>query len=107
AHDPANFDVICYSDTVGEDDATARLRGYASAWRNIRGIGDEAVAQMIREDTIDILVDLTGHLADNRLLVFARKPAPVQITYIGYQNTTGLKAIDYRLTDEISDPSGM
>ncbi len=62
---------------------------------------------MVRDDAIDILVDLTGHIGGNRLLAFARKPAPIQVTYLGYQNTTGMSAIDYRLTDERADPPGM
>src|SRR6185436_12762024 len=59
-----------------------------------------------RQDQIDILVDLTGHIGGNRLLIFARKPAPVQVTYIGYQNTTGMAAMQYRFTDGFADPPG-
>ena len=68
---------------------------------------DEQLAQLVRDDRIDILVDLTGHIAGNRLLAFARKPAPIQVTYLGYQNTTGMSAMDYRLTDERADPPGL
>ena len=74
---------------------------------DIVGQSDAQVAELVRNDRIDILVDLTGHISSGgRLLVFARKPAPVQVTYIGYQNTTGMRAMDYRLTDAWADPPG-
>src|SRR6202041_2473838 len=84
---------------------TARLRKLAHQWRDT--ISDEKTAAKVREDRIDILVDLSGHTAGNRLLAFARKPAPIQVNYLGYPNTTGLSAIDYRLTDGYADPPGM
>ncbi len=86
---------------------TQRLRSYADCWRSIVGLGDEEVADLVRRDSIDILVDLALHTADNRLLVFARKPAPVQVTFAGYPGSTGLNAIDYRLSDPYLDPPGM
>ena len=82
---------------------TQRLRGYADGWRNICGMTDEAVAESVRNDGIDLLVDLSLHMSDNRLPVFA-KPAPVQVTWLGYPGTTGLETIDYRLTDPFLDP---
>ncbi len=107
AHDRSRFETYCYSDVACEDETTARLRNHAVAWREIVGRGDEEVAELIRRDRIDVLVDLTGHIAGgSRLPMFARKPAPVQVTYIGYQNTTGMKAMDYRLTDAYADPPG-
>ena len=108
AHDHRAVEVFCYSAALpAESDATtARLRGHADHWREIAGRGDQQVSEMIRDDQIDVLVDLCGHIGGNRLLVFARKPAPVQVTYIGYQNTTGMLAMDYRLTDDWSDPPG-
>jgi predicted O-linked N-acetylglucosamine transferase (SPINDLY family) len=86
---------------------TERIKRSCDTWRNIVGVADEAVAKLVRSDGIDILVDLSGHTNGNRLLVFARKPVPIQVTYLGYANTTGMKAIDYRLTDALSDPPGM
>src|SRR5262249_16345177 len=83
-----------------------RCRSHADHWRNVLGISDEEVAQKIRQDQVDILVDLTMHMAHNRMLVFARKPAPVQVTYLAYCGTTGLRTIDFRLTDPYLDPPG-
>ncbi|HEY7087765.1 MAG TPA: tetratricopeptide repeat protein [Tepidisphaeraceae bacterium] len=105
-HDRDQFEIFCYSNVQRPDHITQRLEALASQWRPITGLPDEHVAQLIREDGIDILVDLSGHTAHHRLLVFARKPAPVQVTYLGYPNTTGLAAMDYRITDEQSDPTG-
>ena len=98
--------MFCYSDVLTPDDVTARLKGAVEGWRDTGAVNDERLAAMVREDRIDILVDLAGHIGGNRLLVFARKPAPIQVTYIGYQNTTGMTAMDYRLTDERADPPG-
>jgi len=107
SHDHSAFEVFCYSDVTRPDETTLRMRGYADGWRDTFGISDAQVAEIIREDAIDILVDLSGHIASgNRLLVFARRPAPVQVTYLGYQNTTGMLAMDYRLTDAYADPPG-
>jgi predicted O-linked N-acetylglucosamine transferase (SPINDLY family) len=83
-----------------------RLSKLAHHWINITGLSDERVAEMIRADKIDILVDLSGHTSGPRLLVLARKPAPVQVSYLGYPNTTGMDAIDYALTDAHIDPPG-
>lgn len=105
-HDHADYEIICYCDVLKCDGMTDSLRACADGWENIVGWGDERVANKVREDEIDILVDLSGHTTGNRLLVFARKPAPVQISYLGYPGTTGLSAMDYRLTDFLSDPPG-
>lgn len=106
AHDRSGFEIVCYNDATAADEVTARLRSHASLWRDIAGQSDAQLAGRIRSDGIDILVDLAGHTARNRLLVFARRPAPVQVAWLGYPNTTGLEAIDYRLTDALSDPPG-
>jgi protein O-GlcNAc transferase len=107
SHDRSRFEIFCYSNVERPDDVTAKMQSHADHWRPIAGISDERAAQMIRDDRIDILVDLSGHTAHNRLQLFARKPAPVQVTYLGYPNTTGLGTMDYRLTDEESDPTGV
>lgn len=103
-HDHKSFEVFCYSDAAQEDSLTAQCRDGADCWRGIVGVPDERVAGMIREDRIDILVDLSQHLSGNRLLVLARKPAPVQVNFAGYPGGTGLRTIDYRLTDPHLDP---
>ena len=106
-HDHKQFEIICYSSLLAGDRFTDLFQSYADAWRNVASLTDEALAQRIREDGIDILVDLALHMAHSRLLVFARKPAPVQVTFAGYPGTTGLSAIDYRLTDVYLDPPGL
>ncbi len=106
-HNKAEFEVYCYSDVGRPDGITAYFREQASVWRDTQPLSDEALATRIANDHIDILVDLAGHTANNRLRVFARKPAPLQVTYLGYPNTTGLAAMDYRLTDAWADPPGM
>ena len=106
SHDQDQFEIYCYYNNVVEDEVTRRLQGYASHWRVIAGVPDGQVARIIRDDRIDILVDLAGHTAMNRLLVFARKPAPVQATWVGYLNTTGLSSMDYRITDSYACPPG-
>ncbi len=108
SHDHGRFEVFCYSNAnrVNYDGATERLQQYADHWRDIANMSDLQASEIVRQDRIDILVDLAGHIGGGRLLVFARKPAPVQVTYIGYQNTTGMAAMDYRLTDAWSDPPG-
>jgi len=106
AHDPAAVSVHCYSETQRADAATAHLKTLAEGWRDTAGLDDDRLAAQIQADGIDILVDLAGHSAFNRLPVFARSPAPVQATYLGYPGGTGLAAIDYRLVDPVSDPEG-
>ena len=106
-HDTQRFQVYCYSDVIQADAYTARLKRYGAEWRECAQLADDALAERIRQDQIDILVDLTGHTERHRLLVFARQPAPVQVTWNGYANTTGMSAMDYRITDALADPPGM
>jgi predicted O-linked N-acetylglucosamine transferase (SPINDLY family) len=106
-HDAREVEVFAYADVPQPDEITRRMRQSIHQWRLISGMNDGDVANMIRSDQIDILVDLAGHTAGNRLLVFARKPAPIQITYLGYPDTTGMSAMDYRITDGYADPPGM
>ncbi len=103
-HDRSRFSIICYSDTRPVDAVTERLRRYPLQWRDAIGLSDEQLAEQIRADGIDILFDLAGHTGRNRLLTFARKPAPIQVTYMGYPNTTGMATMDYRIADAITDP---
>jgi predicted O-linked N-acetylglucosamine transferase (SPINDLY family) len=105
-HDPSAFEVFCYSNVAGDNEIADVLRGHAHHWREIAGMSDAEVANVVRDDGIDILVDLSGHTTGNRLGVFALHPAPVQVTWLGYLNTTGLAAIDYRITDRHTDPPG-
>jgi len=104
-HDNDSLETICYDSGIRPVDiVTDSLRSATDVWRDIRGISDEALFQLIQNDAIDILVDLAGHTPGNRLSVFLRKPAPVQATYLGYVNTTGIAAMDYRLVDSVTDP---
>ena len=95
-----------YSDAPCPDAVTERLRAAADRWRPIHGFDDAAVAQRVRADRIDILIDLAGHTAGNRMSLFAARVAPVQMTYLGYPNTTGLDSVDWRITDAWADPPG-
>jgi len=106
AHDRARCEIFCYANVRAPDRFTARLRALAEHWRDVAALDDAAATELIRLDELDLLVELAGHTAHHRLLVCARRPAPVQATWIGYPNTTGLDAIDYRLTDAVSDPAG-
>ena len=107
AHDRTRFEIYCYSDVTQPDDVTEKLRSHTDAWRNIVGMSDEQASLLvIAQDQIDILVDLTLHMANGRPLLFARKPAPIQVTWLGYPETTGLSTMDYRLTDPYLDPPG-
>lgn len=103
-HDKSQVEVFAYSNSAKQDSVTERLIAKADHWQPCLGMSDDQLAQRIRADGIDILVDLAGHTAHNRLLAFARKPAPIQITYLGYPGTSGLTAMDYRLTDHYAEP---
>jgi predicted O-linked N-acetylglucosamine transferase (SPINDLY family) len=105
-HDHGQFEIVCYSGVAKPDAMTTEFRTCADLWRDVAGMDDGKLAVLIAEDCIDILVDLSLHTTDNRLLVFARKPAPVQVTFAGYPASTGLTAIDHRLSDPCLDPSG-
>jgi protein O-GlcNAc transferase len=104
-HDPRQVHISCYAEVPVPDAVTERFQKLAHAWRWTVRQSDAQMAQQIRDDGIDILVDLAGHTGSNRLRVFALKPAPIQVSWLGYMNTTGLAAVDYRLTDDILDPT--
>lgn len=106
-HDRAKFETHVFSDVLIEDELTAAAKKHADAWHKIASLRDGDVAELVRRQRIDILVDLAGHTGVSRLLVFARKPAAVQVTYLGYPDTTGTAAMDYRITDDIADPPGV
>ena len=105
-HDHHRFQVHCYYNAGSSDTVTGRIRRHADLWREVAFLSDESLAAQIRADRIDILVDLAGHTRGGRLLCFARRPAPLQLTYLGHGNTTGLRAMDFRITDAIADPTG-
>ena len=104
-HDPARVEIFSYAQVEKPDHVTAWFQERSAHWRNTVPQDDARVAEAIREDRIDIAVDLAGHTRGNRLLALARKPAPVQATYLGYPMTTGLSALDYRISDAVADPS--
>ncbi len=105
-HDRARFEIHCYFLGAARDGVSERLMSMADRWHDVPSHSDEALAALVRSHGIDILVDLCGHGPGNRILAFARKPAPVQVSYLDYSATTGFSSIDYRLTTEYCDPSG-
>lgn len=105
-HDPAQFDVVCYANVENPDATTKHLQQLVPQWRDISATNDQELQKIVRDDAVDILVDLAGHTDGNRLPIFTHRPAPVQVTYLGYANTTGLTAMDYRITDAWADPPG-
>ena len=107
AHDKKKFEVFCYYNDTVSDDTTLRIQSLVPHWRVIAELSDHIAARKVQEDQIDILVDLAGHTNRNSLMMFARKPAPVQVTWLGYPNTTGFSCMDYRITDALCDPVGM
>jgi protein O-GlcNAc transferase len=103
-HDRERFEIFCYSDVPKADHVTNRMKSLADHWFDSSFLPDQLLAERIREDRIDILLDLAGHTARNRLRLFAARLAPLQITYLGYPDTTGLKSIDFRITDPVLNP---
>ncbi len=106
AHDRTQFDLFCYSETVAPDEITARFRALSTGWCDTAHLSDADLAAQIRRDRIDLLIDLALHTAHNRLPLFARKPAPVQLAWLGYPGPTGLEAMDYWVADPILAPPG-
>jgi protein O-GlcNAc transferase len=106
-HDKSHFVFVCYSNSISDDDVTYRLKSHSIDWRTIVRMSDEEVEKQIIQDKIDILIDLSGHSGGNRLSLFTRKPAPIQINWMGHANTTGVSTMDYRITDHIADPPGV
>jgi len=105
-HDKEQIELFCYFTHTDRDDFTDRLESHVEHWRNCVPMTDEQLAEQVRTDKIDILVDLAGHTKGGRLLMFAHKPAPIQMIYLGYPGSSGLHAIDYRLSDNYADPQG-
>ncbi len=106
SHNRSEVEVYCYYSDKVVDKTTQRLKKASDHWRSIVNLNDEEAANLIQQDNIDILVDLAGHTAKSRLSVFTYKPAPIQVTWLGYPNTTGLSGMDYRFTDNVADPVG-
>lgn len=103
-HDRSRFEICVYHTARHNDDMTRQLRGLVDHWADVADLDDASLTQRLRDDAIDVLVDLAGHTGDNRLAVFSARAAPVQITYLGYQHATGVAAIDYRIADRFTDP---
>lgn len=106
-HNHRDFEIFAYYTNTIVDAATQKLKAECDNWRNVAALNDQQFDELIRNDKIDILVDLSGYTANTRIQVFARKPAPIQVAWIGYPNTTGLARMDYRITDMVADPPGM
>lgn len=104
--DRSRYSIRLYHNYANEDDKSRELASLADAWLNTSKLSDEALRNQIMSDQVDILVDLNGHTAHNRLAVFAQRAAPVQVSWLGYPNTTALPAMDYRIVDEDTDPAG-
>lgn len=104
-HDHDQFEIFCYAQGSASDSVTAEFRSLADHWRAIDPLSDVQLAELVRQDGIDVLLDLTLHLANNRLPAFACRPAPVQVSFAGYPGGTGLRAIDYHLTDPYLEPA--
>jgi predicted O-linked N-acetylglucosamine transferase (SPINDLY family) len=107
AHAREVVEVTCYATGLWEDEMTERIRRGTDRWRKAFGMSDDDLALLIQEDQIDVIIELSGHTGDNRLAMLAERVAPVQVTYLGYPNTTGLSNIDYRITDAAADPPGV
>lgn len=105
-HDHGAHEIVCYSSVKAPDEYTARIKAKSDEWHDVARLNDAQLAQKIRDDRIDVLVDLTMHMVHGRLRTFAEKPAPVQITWLAYPGTTGLSGMDYRITDPFLDPPG-
>jgi len=105
-HDRERYKIFAYAEVARPDAMTEKLRSYTHGWKSSVGMSDRGLAELIAADQIDILVDLAGHTSNNRLLAFAHRPAPIQATWLGYPNTTGLPAMDYYLTDDLLTPPG-
>jgi protein O-GlcNAc transferase len=106
-HNPAIVFSVCYSTQLQPDAMTTRFQSLAGIWRDVSLLSIDQLEMLVIEDEIDILVDLSGHTSGNRLELFSRRPAPIQITYLGHPATTGLTTIDYRIGDEVTDPLKM
>jgi predicted O-linked N-acetylglucosamine transferase (SPINDLY family) len=107
AHNRERFEIFCYSNVAFPDEVTQRIQRHVDQWRSIVGKSDETAAELIHSDNIDILIDLAGYTVHNRILIFAHKPAPLQMNWIGYPATTGLTTMDYKIVDSYTDPPGM
>lgn len=106
-HDSGQFHIACYSNSPDRDPITERMRNAVARWAQIESLSDEDACCLIQSDALDILVDLSAHTRGNRLGVVARQPARLNISYLGYLNTTGMRAVDFRISDDIADPPGV
>lgn len=106
-HDRKNFEVYAYSSTKYFNPVMDRMKTHVDVWQDIHGMSNEQASDLIRKDKIDILIDVAGHTGENNLKVFARKPAPIQVTWLGYPATTGMKTMDYKISDPYVEPPGM